>query len=317
MLLAWAIGKDRTWVLTHPEYALTESEQKKYSDALKRKENHEPVAYITGEKEFYGLPFYVTRDVLIPRPETELLVDKAIEYLTTSPLPSPYKGERDIQPIDTIIDIGTGSGNIILSVALKSSPLSFRPPSGGLQTGQALPSPCKGEGDAAPLLLNKEEVGWRYTFIATDISPAALAIAQKNHERLCPDIPIQFIESDLLNFLVHKTSPPALPAGMQPSPKEGMTNILILANLPYLPTSDKRQITKNILNYEPHTALFSGKDGINHYRRLIKQIETIKKPGQTITLIIESNPNQHQKLKQLADSSFNVTTPFISITVFK
>jgi len=104
---------------------------------------------------------------------------------------------------------------------------------------------------------------------------------------------------------------------MQPSPKEGMTNILILANLPYLPTSDKRQITKNILNYEPHTALFSGKDGINHYRRLIKQIETIKKPGQTITLIIESNPNQHQKLKQLADSSFNVTTPFISITVFK
>ena len=324
MLLAWTIEKDRTWVLTHTEYELTEDEQKKYSDALKRRKNHEPVAYITGEKEFYGLPFYVTRDVLIPRPETELLVDKAIEYLNPSPpalpagmQPSPCKGEGDIQPVDTIIDVGTGCGNIILSVALKTLPPALP---AGMQ-----PSPCKGEGDAAPHLLNKEEVGRRYTFIATDISPAALEVAQKNHQQLCPHIPIQFIESDLLEFLTKNN--PSFPSLTRKGEKQASPllrirggwgsykHVLILANLPYLPTSDKKQITKNILDHEPHTALFSGTDGLDHYRKLIQQITAIKKPGQPITLIMESHPKQQPYLHKIFNSQYSIISPYVSMAI--
>ncbi len=156
--MAWAVGRDRTWVLTHTEYKLTEDEQKKYSEAVERRKNHEPVAYITGEKEFYGLPFYVTPDVLIPWPETELLVEKAIEYLKTTPYPLLKK--EGIKSVDTIIDIGTGCGNIILSVAMNTSPPQTLSASGRIGRGKQ-PSPILGEGDAAPLLLNKEEVGWR------------------------------------------------------------------------------------------------------------------------------------------------------------
>ncbi|MDP1713825.1 MAG: peptide chain release factor N(5)-glutamine methyltransferase [Anaerolineales bacterium] len=105
VLIAHILNQPRTWVLAHLEYDLTEEEQDQIDHALKKLKAGEPLPYVLGKWEFYGLEFDITKDVLIPRPETELLVEKAIAWLNVSP-------ERR-----TVADIGTGSGAIAVSIA--------------------------------------------------------------------------------------------------------------------------------------------------------------------------------------------------------
>jgi release factor glutamine methyltransferase len=106
VLLAHIIGKPRTWVMAHPELTLTAEQQNQLNDSLEQLERGEPFPYVLGHWEFFGLDLNVTPDVLIPRPETELLVEKAIAWLQES------KVRR------TVADIGTGSGAIALSIAV-------------------------------------------------------------------------------------------------------------------------------------------------------------------------------------------------------
>jgi len=105
VLLAHILNKPRTWVMAHLELSLTPEQQKQLDDSLSRFENGEPFPYILGHWEFLGLDFDVTPDVLIPRPETELLVEKAIAWVQESPVRR------------TVADIGTGSGAIAVSIA--------------------------------------------------------------------------------------------------------------------------------------------------------------------------------------------------------
>ena len=104
LLLMHAIGRDRTYLLTHPETPLSAEQAAIYETWLARRARHEPIQYITGEQEFFGLKFRVTPDVLIPRPETEHLVEAALERVT-----------RDARL--HIADIGTGSGAIAVALA--------------------------------------------------------------------------------------------------------------------------------------------------------------------------------------------------------
>jgi release factor glutamine methyltransferase len=106
VLLAHVVNKPRTWVMAHPEFTLTPSQHNQLNESLMRLENGEPFPYVLGHWEFFGLDFDITPDVLIPRPETELLVEKAIVWLQES------KVRR------TIADIGTGSGAIAVSLAV-------------------------------------------------------------------------------------------------------------------------------------------------------------------------------------------------------
>ena len=106
VLLAHILEKPRTWVLAHPDLALTEEQQKHLQDSLARLENGEAFPYVLAHWEFFGLDFDITPDVLIPRPETELLVEKAIAWLQISPVRR------------TVADIGTGSGAIAISIAV-------------------------------------------------------------------------------------------------------------------------------------------------------------------------------------------------------
>src|SRR3989344_5876215 len=76
ILLAHVLQKDRTWLLAHPEVQLSEDQKKAFDALLQRRKNHEPLAYILGEKEFYGRTFFVDKRVLIPRPATEALIDE-------------------------------------------------------------------------------------------------------------------------------------------------------------------------------------------------------------------------------------------------
>ena len=78
VLLAHILGQDRTWLFMVPHHLLTDEQQHRFEELLSRREQREPVAYLIGHREFFGLDFLVDRRVLIPRPETELLVETAL-----------------------------------------------------------------------------------------------------------------------------------------------------------------------------------------------------------------------------------------------
>jgi release factor glutamine methyltransferase len=103
-LLAYILARDRTYLITHAEDTLAPSEARRFREYIERRAAGEPLQYITGHQEFYNLDFEVTPAVLIPRPETELLVETALELLKTS--------DEDAR----ICDVGTGSGCIVVSL---------------------------------------------------------------------------------------------------------------------------------------------------------------------------------------------------------
>ncbi len=100
-LLAFALQKDKTFLIAHSEYELSAIEETRFRTLLERRADREPFQYITGRQEFYGLNFAVTKDVLIPRPETEMIVENALELL-------PENGR--------FCEIGIGSGCISISI---------------------------------------------------------------------------------------------------------------------------------------------------------------------------------------------------------
>jgi len=107
VLLSFCLKKDRTTFYSHPEEQLTEKELEEFRQLVERRKRGEPIAYITGKKEFWSLIFEVNRHVLVPRPETEILVEEVLKVC---------RGEGRENP--SILEIGTGSGAI--SVALAS-----------------------------------------------------------------------------------------------------------------------------------------------------------------------------------------------------
>jgi release factor glutamine methyltransferase len=151
-LLMHVLSRDRAFLHAHPEYELTAREARAFEEAVVKRANGIPLQYITGHQEFWGLDFIVTPAVLIPRPETEHLVESALGLIRES------RAGRS-----RIIDVGTGSGCIILSVAHEVKEVELH---------------------------------------AVDISPAALEVARENAERLQMTERVTFHESDLLtNFL--------------------------------------------------------------------------------------------------------------------
>lgn len=102
-LLAFTLQKDKTFLIAHNDQVLTENQQNAFSQILERRANREPFQYIVGKQEFFGLDFIVTPDVLIPRPETEMIVEEAIEILKNIEAP-------------TVCEVGIGSGCISISI---------------------------------------------------------------------------------------------------------------------------------------------------------------------------------------------------------
>ncbi|HLP47857.1 MAG TPA: peptide chain release factor N(5)-glutamine methyltransferase, partial [Candidatus Kapabacteria bacterium] len=144
------------YLLAHPEIELTKAQYEKFASFAERRSAGEPVAYIVGKKEFYNLEFIVDKNVLIPRPETELLVDNVVKNIQVTRYQIP----------DTIIDVGTGSGNVIVSIA------------------KFLPAKIK----------NKMK------FFAFDISKESLGVAKENAKKHRVEKKIKFIQSDLLEY---------------------------------------------------------------------------------------------------------------------
>jgi release factor glutamine methyltransferase len=105
VITAFILGKSREWVIAHPDYELDAVQIEQLNAVLARLQKQEPLAYITGKRAFYGMDFFVSPAVLIPRPETELLVEEAVHWLET------YSHKR------SVVDVGTGSGIISISLA--------------------------------------------------------------------------------------------------------------------------------------------------------------------------------------------------------
>jgi release factor glutamine methyltransferase len=178
-----------------------------------------PEAYIQGWMEFYKLKFKVTSDVLIPRPETELLIDEVLKY-------------SSLQKNMTVLDIGTGSGAIAISIA-KNNP--------------------------------------KIKIFASDISKEALKVAKLNASFHRVQDKIIFIESDLLSFVPEKKPlNKNLPAAL--IPKSNLNIDIIVTNLPYIPTSRIPYLDPSVKDFEPRIALNGGADGFEIYRRLFDQI---------------------------------------------
>jgi release factor glutamine methyltransferase len=108
LLLSYVIGRNPAYIIAHPELPLRSDEAQRFSALVERRSEGEPVAYLTGEREFYGRRFSVSPSVLIPRPETELLVDLAIERISTA-------------DAVRVLDLGTGSGCVAIALASERS----------------------------------------------------------------------------------------------------------------------------------------------------------------------------------------------------
>ena len=106
-LLAWVLGRDSSWLISHDQDTLSPAEQQRYAALIQRRAAGEPFAYLVGEREFHGLRLQVSPAVLIPRPDTEVLVDWALDLLN---------GPLADRPAPEVIDLGTGSGAIALAV---------------------------------------------------------------------------------------------------------------------------------------------------------------------------------------------------------
>lgn len=206
MLLCHAMHCDRAHLYAHSEDALAQIAWIHYGRYLHERLKGKPTQYITHNQEFYGRNFYVSPNVLIPRPETEHLVEVALTLL------KQYGHPR-------ILDVGTGSGAIAISVALESG----------------------------------------RTVLASDISLAALAIAERN--RRTHNAAVQYFAANLLD-------------AVQPSSID-----LLLSNPPYVPGADAANMQSEVRDWEPHVALFAGDTGFEIYSRLITAATVVVRPG--------------------------------------
>jgi release factor glutamine methyltransferase len=244
VLLARALGKDRTWLVAHDDEAIPRSELEQFQRLVRRRKSSEPIATITGEKEFYGRMFRVSPRVLIPRPSTETLIDETKRIFRT---PESQVLNFNVIKADTgivvvtelksqyaacstqyaIVDVGTGSGCIAVTLALE------------------LP-------DA--------------TIIASDISAEALEIACENAASYCVLNRISFVQESFI---------PAT------NKRINEQTFLLVSNPPYLPSTrgiglgtghrrEGRDEDSSTL-FEPREALFAGPDGLDVLRPLVQQ----------------------------------------------
>lgn len=116
VLLCHVLGIERAMLYAYPEREITLQQEEQYFALIARRKQHEPVAYLTGHKEFYGLDFFVDKRVLIPRPETELLVERSLEII-----------KRSIADghVPVVADVGTGSGAIPITIAVEEPCLPY------------------------------------------------------------------------------------------------------------------------------------------------------------------------------------------------
>ena len=215
----FTLNCDRALLYAHPEREVTPEEQARYDEALTQRAEGVPAQYITGHQEFWGLDLIVSPAVLIPRPETEHIIETLLPLARAIPHPK-------------IADVGTGSGAIALALAKE---------------------------------LPDSEIH------ATDISPAALKMAEANAARLQLEFrashqhPLErrlfFHNTDLLNGL------------------EIGAYDFVVSNPPYVGQSEEDQVQLEVRKFEPRNAVFAGPTGLEVIEKLVPAARNALKPG--------------------------------------
>ncbi|MGZ0087352.1 peptide chain release factor N(5)-glutamine methyltransferase [Caldibacillus thermoamylovorans] len=236
-LLCHHLRTDRAGLFARWREPVEEAVYERFAaDVRRHAVDHVPVQYLIGHEWFYGRPFLVNRHVLIPRPETEELVLGVLERVARL-----FAGRERID----VIDVGTGSGAIAVTLALENKALSVT---------------------------------------ATDISEAALAIAGENARRLGANV--SFLRGDLL----------------QPLIEQGRTVDVVVSNPPYIAETDAAMLSLVVRDYEPHTALFGGRDGLDFYRRFARELPLVLK--ETALAAFEIGAGQGEAVAALLATAF-------------
>ncbi len=218
VLLCHAIHRQREFLYAHPEQELQEVEWLHYGRYLHERMQGKPTQYITHRQEFYGRDFRLTPDVLIPRPETEHVVEAALQFAPAA---------------RRILDIGTGSGALAITLQL--------------------------------------ETGARV--LATDISPAAIAVAAANALRLAALV--EFVVCDVMDSIAAESVD------------------LIVSNPPYVPLAQKDGLQREVRDWEPHVALFAGETGFEIYDRIAAAARRVLRPDGRLILELGFGSLQH------------------------
>lgn len=292
ILLSHSLGKSRVGLYTSFEQPLVDQELSDFKSLIRRRLAGEPVAYLTGQREFYSLPLHVTPAVLIPRPETELLVEEALRLIDAAKAPLPVGNtpapEASERFDESKADAESPEGEV-QSVAVPGVPLTVQydpVPTSDSDSGETEPSSGSGSavvavptermspsltivdvgtGSGAIALAVKHERP-SIRMIAVDRSPEALEIAKRNAATLHLDV--DFRQGDLLSVLGPNEAPD-----------------LVLANLPYIPTADIAELSKDVQS-EPRMALDGGADGLALVERLVAMTPGRLRPGGSILLEI-------------------------------
>jgi release factor glutamine methyltransferase len=264
LLIMFTLGCDRAYLFAHPERELTEDESRRYDDALARRRQGIPAQYITGHQEFWGLDLIVSPAVLIPRPETEHVVEAAVDLVKTGKIRSEKNARASSAPF-RIVDVGTGSGAIALALATELS-----------------------KNDLSQNELHAE-------IHATDISPDALEIARANAARLELSSRIQFHFADLLQSLPNYAEPNPSPVAVFAA---GSLD-LVVSNPPYVGDSEEDTVQLEVRKFEPRNAVFAGPTGVEVIEPLIPQARRALKPGRW--LIFEISGTISARVRELLD----------------
>jgi release factor glutamine methyltransferase len=286
-LLLHLTGKNRAWLLAHLDDSFGGCIAINFAGLIARRFSGEPLQYITGETEFYGITFRVTPAVLIPRPETEHLVEKVLALARHQgfpsigrSLPDGWETTESVRPFPAepktlgapglasetcesdepkrfprILDIGTGSGAIAIAIAYQLTASWHDLSRAPSQSKDDRASASAGTASAKLIEVT-----------AIDISESAIDIAKENAERI--GVSIRFLQGDLF------------------TPVAGETFDLIVSNPPYVSATDRDSLSVEVRDHEPALALFAGDDGLEVYRRLIPQAFAALAPRGFIALEI-------------------------------
>ena len=225
ILLMSILDVSKEYLLIHDNDEFPKEKQKELEDKLERLKNNEPIQYITNHQEFFGYDFYIDENVLIPQPDTELLVEECIEIST--------KLEKMCKTNIKILDLCTGSGAIAISLAKSIKNANI---------------------------------------IASDISEKALEVANKNS--ISNNVKIEFIHSDLYQNIKEKFN-------------------IVISNPPYIKTEVIKTLSEEVRK-EPHLALDGGEDGLEFYKKIIK--ESKEKLEENGYLLLEIGFDQKQEV---------------------
>ncbi|MBJ6361380.1 peptide chain release factor N(5)-glutamine methyltransferase [Paenibacillus sp. MAHUQ-46] len=278
LLLMHLLGMERAALIRDWGELLPIDIWEQWTERVRRRAAGEPVQYIIGEQWFYGLPFTVRPGVLIPRPETELLVEAVLaaadelwpeargaqagraaggEAGGDEAASQDGAGPAAVQQgrvVPTVIDVGTGSGAIAVTLAAQRH-------------------------------------AWRVC--ASDLSEDALEVARTNAARHGVGGRVQFVRGDLLGPFVQQRPG----SGGSPGELAGLRADVLVSNPPYIPAGDLPHLQREVRDYEPRLALDGGADGLDPYRRMLAQLPELARLPRLVAF--ELGMGQAQQVAQL------------------